>query len=136
MRCFAKPLKDSSLNCPPQAVIVQVDTDEHSHLVAIVKGQFCIDEIDQFAQFCLRVVPGAEEKQEEGVSPWYIFNDFVVRNVPEHEALSFPGKWKVNQFPICWVVLAENLSFPQVPAILHFERIDRNETIDLSKLCW
>ncbi|KAF8831781.1 hypothetical protein HHX47_DHR1001266 [Lentinula edodes] len=58
------------------AVIVQVATDEHAHLVAIVK------------------VPEAEGKEDEGASPWYIFNDFVVRNVPEQEALSFPGRWK------------------------------------------
>ncbi|KIK63543.1 hypothetical protein GYMLUDRAFT_40586 [Collybiopsis luxurians FD-317 M1] len=80
-----------------RAVIVQVDTDEHSHLVAIVK------------------VPEAEGKQEEGGSPWYIFNDFVVHNVPEEEALSFPGKWKV-------------------PAILHFERVDRKDAVDFSEL--
>jgi PAB-dependent poly(A)-specific ribonuclease subunit 2 len=29
-------------------------------------------------------------------SPWYIFNDFMVRNVTEEEALSFPGAWKVR----------------------------------------
>lgn len=29
-------------------------------------------------------------------SPWYIFNDFMVRNVTEEEALSFPGTWKVR----------------------------------------
>ncbi|KAF5379932.1 hypothetical protein D9757_007171 [Collybiopsis confluens] len=80
-----------------RAVIVQVDTDEHSHLVAIVK------------------VPEAERSLAEGASPWYIFNDFVVHNVLEEEALSFPGKWKV-------------------PAILHFERIDRKEAIDLNNL--
>lgn len=26
---------------------------------------------------------------------WVLFNDFVVRSIPEEEALRFPGKWKV-----------------------------------------
>ncbi|KAE9386325.1 PAB-dependent poly(A)-specific ribonuclease subunit PAN2 [Gymnopus androsaceus JB14] len=80
-----------------RAVIVQIATDEHSHLVAIVK------------------VPEAEGREDEGVSPWYIFNDFVVRNVSEQEALSFPGRWKI-------------------PAILHFERVDRKDCLDFSQL--
>ncbi|KAJ3902046.1 ubiquitin carboxyl-terminal hydrolase-domain-containing protein [Lentinula edodes] len=80
-----------------RAVIVQVATDEHAHLVAIVK------------------VPEAEGNEDEGASPWYIFNDFVVRNVPEQEALSFPGRWKI-------------------PAILHFERVDRKNSLDFSQL--
>lgn len=41
-------------------------------------------------------VPEAEGKEDEGASPWYIFNDFVVRNISEQEALSFPGRWKVG----------------------------------------
>jgi hypothetical protein len=43
---------------------------------------------------CL-TVPEAESDPELE-SPWYIFNDFVVQNVSEAEALSFPGRWKVN----------------------------------------
>lgn len=46
----------------------------------------------------LSSVPEAEGNEDEGASPWYIFNDFVVRNVPEQEALSFPGRWKVRLF--------------------------------------
>jgi len=41
------------------------------------------------------IVPDAEHRENEAGSPWYIFNDFVVRNVPEEEALSFPDRWKV-----------------------------------------
>ncbi|KAK0458455.1 ubiquitin carboxyl-terminal hydrolase-domain-containing protein [Desarmillaria tabescens] len=78
-----------------RAIIVQVITeDEHSHLVALVK------------------VPEAEQGLD---SPWYLFNDFVVRNVSEEEALSFPNKWKV-------------------PAVLHFEREDMRDAIDFSEL--
>ncbi|KIY66064.1 hypothetical protein CYLTODRAFT_455741 [Cylindrobasidium torrendii FP15055 ss-10] len=66
--------------------------DERPHLVAIVK------------------IPDVKEG-----SPWYLFNDFVVRNITEEEALSFPGKWKV-------------------PAVLHFERMDVKEQMDYSEL--
>ncbi|KAK7449653.1 poly(A)-specific ribonuclease [Stygiomarasmius scandens] len=81
-----------------RAVIVQIiNKDERTHLVAIVK------------------VPDAEHRENEAGSPWYIFNDFVVRNVPEEEALSFPDRWKV-------------------PAVLHFERVDRRGSLDFSGL--
>ncbi|KAF5372867.1 hypothetical protein D9758_001617 [Tetrapyrgos nigripes] len=81
-----------------RAVIVQiVNKDERAHLVAIVK------------------VPEAEGNADETESPWYLFNDFVVRNVPEEEALSFPDRWKV-------------------PAVLHFERVDRRQSLDFSGL--
>jgi PAB-dependent poly(A)-specific ribonuclease subunit 2 len=39
-------------------------------------------------------VPEAEGRNDL-VSPWFVFNDFVVRNISEDEALSFPNKWKV-----------------------------------------
>jgi PAB-dependent poly(A)-specific ribonuclease subunit 2 len=39
-------------------------------------------------------VPDAE--RASGMSPWFVFNDFVVRNVSEQEALSFPDTWKVG----------------------------------------
>ncbi|KAF8919283.1 PAB-dependent poly-A-specific ribonuclease subunit PAN2 [Mucidula mucida] len=80
-----------------RAMIVEIITvDKHSHLVAIVK------------------VPEAETSSDYG-SPWYLFNDFVVRNISEQEALSFPNKWKV-------------------PAVLHFERVDLRDVLDFSEL--
>ncbi|KAJ3968349.1 ubiquitin carboxyl-terminal hydrolase-domain-containing protein [Lentinula raphanica] len=87
-----------------RAVIVQVATDEHSHLVAIVK----VPEVESDSS------EKTGEKESSG-SPWYIFNDFVVHNVPEQEALSFPGRWKI-------------------PAILHFERVDKKDVLDLAQL--
>jgi PAB-dependent poly(A)-specific ribonuclease subunit 2 len=48
---------------------------EDPHLVAIVK------------------VP-KEELPAEAKSPWYLFNDFLVRNISEDEALGFAGVWK------------------------------------------
>ncbi|THV07954.1 hypothetical protein K435DRAFT_815204 [Dendrothele bispora CBS 962.96] len=81
-----------------RAVIVQiVNKDGRGHLVAIVK------------------VPEAEGRENKAGSPWYIFNDFVVHNVSEEEALSFPDRWKV-------------------PAVLQFERVDRRQSLDFSGL--
>ncbi|KAG1748914.1 PAB-dependent poly-A-specific ribonuclease subunit PAN2 [Suillus paluster] len=80
-----------------RAMVVQIMTKErHSHLVAIVK------------------VPEAEG-QSNLKSAWFLFNDFVVRNISEEEALSFPSTWKV-------------------PAILYLERVDVREQLDYSGL--
>lgn len=45
-------------------------------------------------------MPEAEGKPHF-TSPWFVFNDFVVHNISEQEALSFSGKWKVSalRFP-------------------------------------
>ncbi|KNZ74766.1 PAB-dependent poly(A)-specific ribonuclease subunit PAN2 [Termitomyces sp. J132] len=80
-----------------RSFVVQILTkNKQSHLVAIVR------------------VPEAE-KRTDLISPWFIFNDFVVRNIPEEEALSFPDKWKV-------------------PAIVYYERSDLVEVLDYSRL--
>ncbi|EMD34423.1 hypothetical protein CERSUDRAFT_117294 [Gelatoporia subvermispora B] len=83
-----------------RAMVVQIVTkDGHSHLVAIVK-----------------VPPEASVSQEPDTqSPWFLFNDFVVRNISEQEALSFPGSWKV-------------------PAVLYFERRSRYDVMYFSEL--
>ena len=41
-----------------------------------------------------RLVPEAESLKLS--SPWFLFNDFVVKNISEQEALSFQDKWKVR----------------------------------------
>jgi PAB-dependent poly(A)-specific ribonuclease subunit 2 len=83
------------------------------------------------AKIIISVVPDAEERTDLR-SPWFVFNDFVVRNVSEEEALSFPGKWKVcESVP----ALSQNDSYFQVPAVIYLERIDKNRPIlDLSGL--
>ncbi|OBZ75634.1 PAB-dependent poly(A)-specific ribonuclease subunit PAN2 [Grifola frondosa] len=81
-----------------RAMVVQVVAkDLHSHLVAIVKAP----------------VPEAEEAQDP--EPWFIFNDFVVENISEEDALSVPAAWKV-------------------PAILYLERVDIRPHLDFSYL--
>jgi len=44
-------------------------------------------------------VPGSEEDLEN-TSPWFVFNDFAVRNVSEEEALNFPDLWKASPYVI------------------------------------
>lgn len=57
-------------------MIAEIKTDKESpHLVAIVK------------------IP-KEELPNDAKSPWYLFNDFLVRNISEDEALGFSGVWK------------------------------------------
>jgi len=43
----------------------------------------------------LVLVPEAE-RGADSTSPWFLFNDFVVNNISEDEALSFPDRWKVG----------------------------------------
>ncbi|PCH38436.1 hypothetical protein WOLCODRAFT_97122 [Wolfiporia cocos MD-104 SS10] len=82
-----------------RAMVAQVVAkDQSSHLVAVVK------------------IPESEGINDpENESPWFIFNDFVVQNISEEDALRFPGSWKV-------------------PAILYFERVDRCDRLDYSGL--
>lgn len=76
-----------------RSMVVQVQADKDApHLVALVN---------------------VDEGQDKGHS-WYLFNDFLVRRVPEDEALSFPAPWKV-------------------PAVLVWERIDR-PVVDVASL--
>lgn len=44
------------------------------------------------------LIPSAvpEAEHNDLTSPWFIFNDFVVNNVSEDEALSFPDRWKAS----------------------------------------
>ncbi|OLL26919.1 PAB-dependent poly(A)-specific ribonuclease subunit PAN2 [Neolecta irregularis DAH-3] len=67
-------------------IVVEIEPDKSdSHLISIVK------------------VP-EDELPLGASSPWYMFNDFLVRNIPEEEALTFAA-WKV-------------------PAVFAYQRID------------
>jgi PAB-dependent poly(A)-specific ribonuclease subunit 2 len=79
-----------------QAMVVQIMTKErHSHLVAIVKGELFILAVANAIPTDNDVVPEAESRPNLK-SAWFLFNDFVVRNISEEEALSFPSTWKVS----------------------------------------
>jgi hypothetical protein len=79
-----------------QALVVQIVSKEgKTHLVSIVKGQqLCSLETLPSRSILLFLVLEAEGDEE---SPWFVFNDFVVRNISEEEALSFPDRWKVRR---------------------------------------
>ncbi|KAL0580436.1 poly(A)-specific ribonuclease [Marasmius crinis-equi] len=80
-----------------RALVLQINSsDQRPHLVAIIK------------------IPDTELDDPTG-SPWYLFNDFVVKNISEEEALSFPDRWKV-------------------PSVLYLERVDTRALLDFSVL--
>ncbi|KAJ2956748.1 hypothetical protein NQZ79_g7424 [Umbelopsis isabellina] len=59
-------------------------------------------------------IPKSELEGEE-TSPWYLFNDFLVKNIEPEEVFSFKGTWKI-------------------PSILQYTRVDLDQLLDLSKL--
>lgn len=82
-----------------QSLVIQIQAPKDpAHLVSVVR------------------VPTDVESSSEDAT-WFLYNDFLVRAVPQEEALSFPAStWKV-------------------PAILYFERIDR-QMIDVESIPW
>lgn len=62
-----------------------------------------------------------------------MFNDFVVTNISEKEALDFSGLWKV-------IVRLMHISYEiaerthKVPAVLYFERIDLRDKLNYESL--
>jgi PAB-dependent poly(A)-specific ribonuclease subunit 2 len=67
-----------------RSMVVQIQADKEApHLCTIV-----------------RVPEEPSEGENTGGSAerkWYLFNDFLVRPLPEHEALGMPGVWKVSR---------------------------------------
>lgn len=47
------------------------------------------------ANFFFELVTGLEE-DEKAKSPWYVFNDFLVKRIRPQETTSFKGLWKVR----------------------------------------
>jgi PAB-dependent poly(A)-specific ribonuclease subunit 2 len=101
-----------------QAIVCQIMTKaKHSHLVAIVKGKLDSSQSSPKLHLTTILVPEAEG-QPNLKGPWFLFNDFVVRNITEEEALCFPSTWKVrahsafllshvlsrqNRSPLCYI---------------------------------
>ena len=79
---------------------------------------------------CIAAVPEAEGSS----SPWYLFNDFLVRNITQEEALTFQDGWKVCSLKSllhCVISL-----FNQVPAIIYLERTDLQNTLVFKSLSY
>jgi PAB-dependent poly(A)-specific ribonuclease subunit 2 len=109
---------------------VQIVTKErYSHLVSIVKGESCLNNSFFLITFMVPV-PEAEDGEN---SPWFVFNDFVVRNISEEEALSFPDVWKVCSVSRSFAIISK-LKFGKLPAIVYLERVDMRENLDFSGL--
>lgn len=91
------PLEEHSVKYTLRGYIAEIRMGTSSHLVAVIN------------------VPQSELQEVESSSPWYIFNDFYVRNISEAEALSFVGKWKM-------------------PCVIFMERQDLIDVLDYSSL--
>ncbi|KAG0174836.1 poly(A)-specific ribonuclease [Apophysomyces sp. BC1015] len=79
------------------ATIMQAQADEElPHLVAQIK------------------IPEAE-RESNARSPWYLFNDFLVRSIRQEEIFLLKGTWKT-------------------PAILQYTRVDMDKLLDLEML--
>jgi PAB-dependent poly(A)-specific ribonuclease subunit 2 len=93
------PFSNLSKSCNgfAQSLVVKITTKERqSHLVSLVKSlNLCIRSFDLSLTQCISTVPDAE-LDGEYESPWFVFNDFMVQNISERDALGFPGKWKVG----------------------------------------
>ncbi|GAO46990.1 hypothetical protein G7K_1204-t1 [Saitoella complicata NRRL Y-17804] len=80
------------------SIVTEIRADKNdTHLIALVK------------------IPANDLSPEQtgNESPWYLFNDFLVKNVSEEEALGFPGAWKV-------------------PAVLCYQQVNVEEAITLN----
>lgn len=51
--------------------------------------------MNQLLTFAFNLVPDVERDMDDK-SPWYLFNDFLVRRIRKEEVLSFKGTWKVS----------------------------------------
>lgn len=73
-------------------MVVQIQTeDDAPHLVSLVKGKSAMYNA-KAAVITSFLVPASDGDP----SGWHVFNDFLVRPIPEDEALSFPSTWKVS----------------------------------------
>ncbi|CEP16204.1 hypothetical protein [Parasitella parasitica] len=76
------------------STILQVQAEEEAtHLVSQIK------------------IPESSESE----TPWYLFNDFLVRKIRPEEVFSFKGSWKT-------------------PAVLQYKRVDLDSLLDLDAL--
>lgn len=97
-----------------QALVVEIQSGtEDRHLVSIIKSTSssswaslphvlpALSDSSARSDLCLLAAhdPNAvpvDELDPEASSPWFVFNDFLVTNISEQEALSFAGGFKVR----------------------------------------
>ncbi|CEQ42977.1 SPOSA6832_04843, partial [Sporobolomyces salmonicolor] len=121
---------DDEVEYELRAMVVQIQAEgDAPHLVALARGRIL--------NLSLTVILAPLVSPEETTpgSSWHVFNDFLVRSISEQEALSFPANWKVRHPPsICIRGKPTNTSFPQIPAVLFYERVDSKEMLDFTSL--
>ncbi|PWN52754.1 hypothetical protein IE53DRAFT_366908 [Violaceomyces palustris] len=113
-----------------RALIVQIQADKDvPHLCAIVR----VPEAEAEAEIQVADTDAKEaETAGKGLkraSPWYLFNDFLVRNIGEEEALGFPNPWKIPA-----VMLWEREDVVEPPPQAD-KAPDTREEMDSSILC-
>ncbi|GAK66483.1 pab-dependent poly -specific ribonuclease subunit pan2 [Moesziomyces antarcticus] len=93
----AKPRLGSYAVYRLRSMVVQISADkEQPHLCALVRvpEAECGDAVTP--RLANAGAAGVKKVRQKGqVGPWYLFNDFLVRNVPEAEALGFQNAWKM-----------------------------------------
>ncbi|KAJ1017800.1 hypothetical protein NDA16_005117 [Ustilago loliicola] len=103
-----------------RSMVAQISADkEQPHLCALVRvpeAESCSGQLSADGATTPRMAnavagaPGSTSKKSKQakagqLGPWYLFNDFLVRNISKSEALGFPNSWKI-------------------PSVLMFERED------------
>ncbi|CAO3607066.1 unnamed protein product [Cunninghamella echinulata] len=90
------------------STILQVQAEEEpAHLVAQIK-------IPDSERQGYSEETGLDDEEKEK-SPWYIFNDFLVKRIRSEEIASFKGTWKT-------------------PSVIQYSRVDVDKLLDLSNL--
>ncbi|KAI8336757.1 ubiquitin carboxyl-terminal hydrolase-domain-containing protein [Chlamydoabsidia padenii] len=90
------------------STVLQVQAEEEAaHLVAQVKIPDC-------ERMTYTSATGLDE-EEKAKSPWYIFNDFLIKRIRPEEITSFKGLWKT-------------------PAVIQYTRVDIDSLLDLDTL--
>ncbi|RIA93213.1 ubiquitin carboxyl-terminal hydrolase-domain-containing protein [Glomus cerebriforme] len=101
----------------PSDAIVDVNTSGSSknanyELMAVISQVRVEKEIPHLVAF---VKVPKSELESTSKSPWYLFNDFLVKNVTEQEVFNFQGVWKT-------------------PVVLYYSRVDISDLMDTSDL--
>lgn len=86
-----------------QSIVSQVQSDrEVPHLVSQIRSMsylYALCTSTRILTNHLKPVPTTELEGSES-SPWYLFNDFLVKNIEADEVFSFKGSWKVSHSEI------------------------------------
>ncbi|EJD06087.1 uncharacterized protein FOMMEDRAFT_78690 [Fomitiporia mediterranea MF3/22] len=114
---FDSRLRQSNFLQPFVEIRGQVDGVDEAEVVQYELRSMIVEVVPEGKKYghLVSVVKIPEAERGQLMEPWIVFNDFVVTNVSEREALGFSGNWKV-------------------PAILYYERVDMQDKLKLDAL--